>query len=289
MIINRRNFFKAMGATAVALSIGKEASASAGEILQNDDELNGMLYDNTKCIACHGCEYDCAEAHGLEYPDIPENPPIRKTNEAQLTVVNTYETSKGPMHVKVQCMHCNQPACDAACLTQAMHKMEDGPVVWREDKCMGCRYCMISCPFDIPKFEYQSTNPRIMKCDLCYERQKEGEMPACAYNCPQEALLFGKRRDLIKEARKRIHEEPEKYIDYIYGEYEAGGTSWMYLSGAPFEELGFKTNIQKSSYPGLTKGFISSIAPVDILLPAALLGIYEATKSRTNHSTEEEE
>lgn len=285
MSINRRTFFKAMGATAVALSVGRTASA---ESLQNQEtEFNGMLYDITKCKGCHGCEYDCAEAHGFPEPDIPKNPPFRRTDETRCTVVNIIETSKGKTPVKMQCMHCNQPACDAACLTQAMHKTEEGPVIWREDKCMGCRYCMISCPFDVPKFEYNSTNPRIIKCDMCYNLLQEGEIPACAYYCPNEALMYGKRSDLIREARKRIHDDPESYVDYIYGEHEAGGTSWLYLSPVPFEELGFNTKIQKTSYPGLTKGFISSIAPVDILLPAVLLGIYEATKS--NKKSEEEE
>lgn len=287
MSINRRTFFKAMGATAVALSVGKELTASAESVAEGQSELYGVLYDVKRCVGCHGCEYDCAEAHGLEYPDIPKNPPIRKTDDTHLTVVNFHETSKGELPAKIQCMHCTQPACDAACLTQAMHKTEEGPVIWREDKCMGCRYCMISCPFDIPKFEYHSTNPRIMKCDMCHDRLKEGETPACVYNCPEEALMYGKRGDLIREARQRIHENPDDYIDQIYGEHEAGGTSWLYISPVPFAELGLNTKVQKKSYPGLTKGFISSIAPVDILLPLGLLGIYEAT--RTKPITEEDE
>ncbi|HMM12029.1 MAG TPA: 4Fe-4S binding protein [Bacteroidales bacterium] len=284
MSIDRRTFLKAMGATAVALSVGKQASAT-----QTDDqkpEFMAILYDSTKCVACLGCEYDCAEAHGNPDYEIPIDPPLRKTDDTQRTVVNKYETSKGLVPRKIQCMHCNQPACDAACLTQAMHKCPDGPVIWREDKCMGCRYCMISCPFDIPKFEYGSTNPEIVKCDMCIDRIREGETPACAYNCPEEALVYGKRSDLIREARRRIVEEPDRYVDHIYGEHEAGGTSWLYLSPVPFDEIGFNTKIQKSSYPALTKGFISSIAPVDILLPAVLLGIYEATKTK---NTKEEE
>lgn len=288
MSLSRRTFFKAMGATAVALSVGKELKAGPeAEVAGEATEFNGMLYDMAMCRGCHGCEYDCAYAHELPEPDIPKDPPFRKTDETRNTVVNKYETSKGKVFVKTQCMHCNQPACDAACLTQAMHKTGEGPVIWREDKCMGCRYCMISCPFDIPKFEYKSTNPRIIKCDMCFTLQQQGEIPACAYNCPSGALMFGKRRELIAEARKRINDNPEKYVDHIYGEHEAGGTSWLYLSPVPFEELGFNTHIQTSSYPGLTKGFISSIAPVDILLPALLLGVYEATKTRTQ--TDEEE
>lgn len=285
MSINRRGFLKAMGATAVALSVGKPMAAEAS--LQTENELYGVLYDGTKCVACHGCEYDCAEAHGFTDFDLIKTPPFRKTDDKHRTVVNLYQTSKGEVPRKIQCMHCNQPACDAACLTQAMHKTEGGPVIWREDKCMGCRYCMISCPFDIPKFEYNSTNPRIVKCDMCADLIKEGEIPACAYNCPEEALLYGKRSDLIKEARKRIHDNPEQYVDHIYGEHEAGGTSWLYLSAVPFEEIGFNMRVQKSSYPALTKGFISSIAPVDLLLPTFLLGVYQATKSISTNSEED--
>ena len=155
---------------------------------------------------------------------------IRKTSETCNTVVNTFQTTKGEVYIKRQCMHCNEPACDAACLTQAMKKNEIGPVTWNGDKCMGCRYCMVSCPFDSPKFEYHSTNPKIQKCDMCFDRQLKGETPVCVSNCPNEALLYGKRRDLIKEAHRRIYEKPELYVDHIYGEHEVGGTGWLYLS-----------------------------------------------------------
>lgn len=288
MSISRKTFLKVMGVTVSSLAVGSELKASTA-VTENPGgvELNGMLYDMTRCIGCHGCEYDCAEAHGMPEPDIPRNPPFRKIDETRRTVVNKYETSGGTVAVKRQCMHCNQSACTTACLTQAMHKTKEGPVIWREDKCMGCRYCMIACPFDIPKFEYTSTNPKVIKCDMCHGLLQEGEIPACAFYCPQEALTFGTRRELIAEARKRMNDEPDKYVDHIYGEKEAGGTSWMCISPVPFEELGFNTRVLKSSYPGLTKGFISSIAPVDLLLPTFLLGIYEATKPGKTKNEEE--
>lgn len=285
MDINRRNFFKIAGLTGVAVATGNKLVASPKP--KDDIEFYGILYDSVLCKGCAGCEIDCADANGLEYPeDIPEVGVVRKTSEFQRTVVNAKETSKGVVYVKTQCMHCNEPACGTACLTQAMHKTNEGPVIWREDKCMGCRYCMISCPFDMPKFEYNSTNPIIQKCTMCYELIQQGEEPACAYNCPNGALKFGTRRELLTEARRRIYEQPDVYVDHIYGEHEAGGTGWLYLSPVPFGELGLKTNIQMSSYPALTKGFISSIAPVDLLLPALLLGIHEATKSRNNNLEE---
>ena len=193
--------------------------------------------------------------------------------------MNEYKTSKGTVYAKMQCMHCNEPACGAACLTQAMTKTKEGPVIWRGDKCMGCRYCMVSCPFDIPKFEFHSPNPKIEKCTMCYEtRVKKGELPACVENCPNEALMFGTRRELITEARRRIYEKPDLYYDQIYGEHEAGGTCWLYLSPVPFKEIGLRS-IQKESYPALTKGFLYTVPSVFVLVPALLLGIQQATKS----------
>ena len=277
MGINRRDFMKTVGLAGATLTFGK----SVGSPQQDETtELYGMLYDSTLCIGCQNCEFSCAGEHGLDDPtDAPELGVVRKADTDHRTVVNLYETSQGEAYITSQCMHCNQAACVTACLTQALHKTKTGPVVWREGKCMGCRYCMLSCPFDSPKFEYNKTNPKIVKCTMCAERQKEGKEPACVEGCPMGAITFGKRSDLIKEARKRIHDDPDFYYDHIYGEHEAGGTGWMYIAGVPMNELGFKTDIQKKSYPSLTKGFIGSIAPVDILLPGVLLGIYAATKS----------
>lgn len=286
MKLNRRNFVKILGVTGVAVASHNKLNAS--ETKQDASELHGILYDISKCKGCCGCEIDCADANGLPYPeDYAETGKIRKTNESQRTVVNAYETSKGKVFVRTQCMNCNDPACCTACLTEAMHKTKEGPVIWRGDKCMGCRYCMVSCPFDMPKFEYNSTNPVIQKCNMCHDLLKEGEEPLCVYNCPYGALKYGTRRELLAEAHSRIASEPGKYINHIYGEHEAGGTAWLYISPVEFKELGLHTNLQHSSYPALTKGFISAIAPVDILLPGLLLGIHEAVKHR-NKSTEDE-
>ncbi|HZL08852.1 MAG TPA: 4Fe-4S dicluster domain-containing protein [Prolixibacteraceae bacterium] len=285
MGLDRRVFFKLLGVTGLTLAIGKESVATPKG--KDEVEFFGILYDSTRCVGCRTCEYECAAAHGLPEPS-SEIEAVRKTDETCNTVVNTFQTEKGEVYVKRQCMHCNEPACDAACLTQAMHKNKTGPVTWDGDKCMGCRYCMISCPFDMPKFEFHSSNPKIQKCDMCFDRQKTGEMPVCVTNCPNEALFYGKRRDLIKEARRRIYEQPELYVDYIYGEHDAGGTGWLYLSPVPFEELGMNTTLQNSSYPALTKGFLYSVPSVDLLLPPLLLGIYAATKNKQPKEEENE-
>lgn len=284
MGINRRIFFKALGATGAAVALGKQVKAESTNA--ETVEFKAVLYDSTRCVGCQSCEFSCAESNNLPEPeDYPEVGKVRKTDETRRTVVNAYETSIGEVYVKRQCMHCNEPACAAACLTQAMKKTKEGPVIWRDNKCMGCRYCMVSCPFDMPRFEYNSANPNVTKCTMCFERQEEGKMPACVENCPAEALTFGTRRELLAEARKRIAQNPDMYVDHIYGETEAGGTSFLYLSPVPFEEIGFKTNIQKSSYPALTKSFLYSVPSVFVLVPSLLLGINEAAKS--NHKKTE--
>ncbi|MCX6270890.1 MAG: 4Fe-4S dicluster domain-containing protein [Bacteroidetes bacterium] len=286
MSLDRRNFIKTLGVAGVTLAVGKSTVASVTK--GTNIEFYGMLYDSTRCVGCQTCENVCAEVHGLPAPEgTPKVGVVRKTDEKHRTVVNSYKTSKGDLFVKKQCMHCNEPACAAACLTQAMHKTKEGPVIWRGNKCMGCRYCMVSCPFDMPKFEYHSPNPKIEKCTMCYERIKEGGKPACAENCPAEAITFGKRRDLIKEARKRICEKPDQYSDQIYGERETGGTGFIYQAPVPYNELGFNTHLQNSSYPALSKGFLYSVPSIFVLVPPILLGIHEATKD--NHIKEGEE
>jgi formate dehydrogenase iron-sulfur subunit len=287
MSINRRKFFKVLGVTGTALATGKQLKAIPKPEVKI--EFSGILYDSTSCAGCQTCETSCAEANGLPAPEgTPQAGVIRKTDDKHRTVVNAFNSSKGEVYLKKQCMHCNEPACAAACLTQAMHKTKEGAIIWRGDKCMGCRYCMVSCPFDSPKFEYHSANPKIEKCTMCYSRITEGKIPACVENCPAKALTFGTRRELIKEARKRIVENPGQYIDHIYGEHEAGGTCFLYLAGVPFNELGLNTALQSKSYPELSKGFLYSVPTIFVLWPAILLGMREATKN-SNSKIEENE
>ena len=281
--MNRRGFLKtvasAAGTAGGSLLLGSPARAKESRAAT---ELMGVLVDTTRCIGCRSCEEACAEENGLPVPDIDSAgwddvfEKRRDPSVTQFSVVNRFGNDED-IYVKKQCMHCNQPACAAACLTKAMLKTDEGPVIWREDKCMGCRFCMLSCPFDIPKFEYDKAVPRIMKCHLCFERLKDGDEPACVEVCPEEAIVFGKRRDLLDEARTRIYTEPDSYVHYIYGEHEAGGTGWIYLASVPFDQLGFNTNLEMRAYPELAKGFLYSVAVVFLLWPPFLLGLSRAT------------
>ncbi|MBI5503399.1 MAG: 4Fe-4S dicluster domain-containing protein [Deltaproteobacteria bacterium] len=286
--MNRRGFLKTLSAAGMCALA--PAAAGAGEPSgEAEKEFHGVLIDTTRCIGCRTCEVACAEANDLPVPDVSDESVRdyeRKTSDTQFAVVNFYDTEKGEISVKKQCMHCNQPACASACLTKAMLKTPEGPVIWREDKCMGCRFCMISCPFDVPKFEYNSAIPRIRKCNMCWARLQEGEKPACVEQCPGDALMFGTRSELLEEARSRIYAAPDEYVHEIYGEHEVGGTGVLYLAAVPFSQLGFKTQLGTEAYPALTTGFLYSVPIVLTLWPALLLGLSNASKSRDEEEHE---
>lgn len=282
MKTTRRKFLQFTGVMAGAgILLGPENTL--GAVIHKDNRQQyAMLNDITRCIGCQACERACAEKNGFPLPDaIPEPGVFRKSGTEALTVVNANATgNRGILFSKSQCMHCDQPACVSACLVNAMYKTDEGPVIWNEKKCMGCRYCMIACPFDVPKFEYGSINPRIRKCIMCYDRIGEGKIPACAEACPQEAILFGRRGDLLDIARKRIYDHPSLYVRHIYGENEVGGTNMLYLASVPFEELGFRTDLGTTPYPEYTKTFLYSVPLALLLGPAFMLGLRQATKGK---------
>lgn len=271
--MNRRQFLITVGAAGGALA-GRPADADGAA---STEEFVGVLVDTTRCIGCRACEQACSKEHGFSVPDVANDGALenrRPTSESQWTVVNRFDTTQGEVFVKHQCLHCWQPACAAACLTNAMEKTEAGPVVWHPDRCMGCRFCMISCPFNIPKFEYHSWNPRIQKCNMCAGRLERGQKPACVAACPTDALAFGSKRDLMEIARVRIYNHPDRYVHQIYGEYEVGGTGWLYLSAVPFEEIGFRADLGNTPYPEMTRDFLYGVPLVLFSFPALLLGLH---------------
>jgi Fe-S-cluster-containing dehydrogenase component len=278
--VDRRDFFKVVGAAGTSLVVASPKPAAAAAV--HSEEGWAVLVDLTRCVGCRTCEAACAEANGLPKPDESDyvDGVRRATTDRQWTAVNRFQTAKGEVFAKGQCMHCLEPACAAGCLTKALYKTAEGPVVWRADKCMGCRYCMVSCPFDVPKFEYDSWNPKIQKCQMCFDRVKESGRPACVENCPAEALTFGKRGELLEIARQRIYQNPGTYVSHIYGEHEAGGTGVLYISPVPFEQLGMRTDLGDGSYPELTRDFLSAVPLVLIAWPAMMLGLRRSAVAR---------
>ncbi len=281
MDINRRNFLKTTAAMGGSLMLGAHSSkVFAAQNIGPSDHF-AVLTDLTKCVGCRSCERACVKANNLPLPgigffsDTSIYQKKRRPDAHAYTVVNAYESRKWtkPVYRKIQCNHCMEPACASACLVGALKKMPEGSVFYREDLCIGCRYCMTACPFNIPAFDYYNAfSPAIRKCTMCYHRIVKGMVPACVEACPVQANLFGKRSKLMKLARERIAMD-KKYIDHIYGEREAGGTDWLYLSGVPFEEVGFDMNVEKSPYPEFTKGFLSAVPIVLVTWPVLLGGI----------------
>lgn len=298
MTISRRTFLGWIGAAGATTAFGRKADAAAGKQFEGFPDSRGVLFDNVRCIGCRSCEEGCNKVNELPPPSKPfEDQTVleqkRRTDPDAFTVVNKYpmgESPKSPVYRKIQCNHCQEPACASACFVKAFTKTPSGAVIYDASVCVGCRYCMVACPFEIPTYEYDDAyTPRVQKCTLCYPRITKGLLPGCVEACPTEALTFGKRKDLIRTARKRIQQYPNRYIDHIYGEREMGGTSWLYLSSVPFRDIGMREDLGTTPAPALTAGALHAVPMVVGLWPVLLTGIYAITKRKEKIEKEEKE
>jgi formate dehydrogenase iron-sulfur subunit len=254
---SRRRFLAGAAAVAVGTVVGV-GPASAQERRRTPDQHEddpGLLIDLTRCVGCAKCVAACKEDNALPWrEDQPTRGPDADLASSNWSVVRTSDVRVGgvPRYVKMQCMHCVDPACASACFVKALQKSPEGPVVYDGDRCVGCRYCLMACPFGVPAFEWDETFGRIQKCDLCASRTSQGMPTACAEACPTGAVTFGTRGTLLSEARRRMAAHPNKYVDHIYGEHEVGGTSVLYISDVSFEELGFRTGLPDVAIPEYT-------------------------------------
>ena len=299
--MKRRSFLTLMGSLGVGSAVGtalgtaKEASAASGTF-NGYPNSKGVLHDTTLCIGCRRCEMGCNEVNNLPQPEKPLDDltvldKTRRTSAYEWTVVNKYKPVKLGKEVfrKSQCMHCKEPACASACFVRAFTKNPDGSVTYDSSLCVGCRYCMIACPFNIPAYTYEKVlSPVVQKCTFCHPRLQEGKLPGCVQNCPTGALLFGKREDLIKIARERIRKNPQRYQDHIYGEHEMGGTSWMVISGAPFAEVGLNEGLGDKAAAEYTSGILGAVPMVVGIWPILLGGAYAITKRKEQIAAEEQ-
>lgn len=289
--LSRRDFVRYSGVCAAALAAGAPADAAGSRTLS--DDRRGVLVDLTICVGCRRCEWACNHENDLpngelhEFDDASVFASRRRPTSVQLTVVNRWPASGGgkPVHVKTQCMHCEHPACASACLVGAMRKTPGGPVVYDASRCIGCRYCMVACPFQFAAYEYENAlTPQVKKCQFCPSRTQRGELPACVAMCPVEALTYGRRDELLKLARERIRNNPGRYVNHVYGEHEAGGTSWLYLADRPFAELGLPdldstspAELTEMIQHGIFRGFAA---------PLMLFGLLGAIGKLTSHAEE---
>ncbi len=307
MAISRRNFMKAAAGSTLLLAAGtKPGLATSGKDLP--PEAVGILYDATLCIGCKSCMVNCKKYNSMSggaldqgdgsipYEHVtPEKIYDAPTSlsDKTLSIIKAVENTedKSLTFVKQHCMHCLHPACASVCPVGAFKKdPRTGVVFYQEDRCIGCRYCQVACPFGIPQFEWSNASPELRKCQLCHHRFAEGKYSACCEFCPTGASIFGPVKELQKEAKRRLalkqgqdYDFPvqtigskgvmrrpvSKYINHVYGMDEAGGTQYLMLAGLPFEQLGFNPNITDEVYPELTWAYIKKVpALIGLLLVA---------------------
>ena len=309
----RRNFLKAVAAGAGAVALSPALARAAGNSPSFKPDEVGMLYDSTICVGCKACVYSCRKANfekdastvqdadGLigqainsesAFTIAPKDAVDTRwadVDELDYRTKNIIKMYRDPdtgefAFIKRQCMHCNAPGCVSACPVKAMTKNpETGVVEYDRSKCIGCRYCQLACPFNVPSFEWHKTFPRITKCELCrnsyYEGQKSYleryEQPACCYVCPTKAVIYGKRADLLAEAKRRLAANPDRYVDKIYGEFDYGGTNVIYLTKVDFEKLGMP-NLPDYSFASKSEKLQHTIYKTAWHIPIAPIVLYAA-------------
>jgi len=232
----------------------------------------GLLIDLRRCAGCMRCVTACAAAHG-EVLD------PRTATDLSIHARTAVRRSSGTW-ARLMCRHCLEPACASACIVGAIRKDPKGPVLWDEEKCIGCRYCILACPFNVPKYEYDSPAPRVRKCDLCANRLSEGKPPACAEACNRRATTFGAREELLERAKARMARDPEGYDGHVYGELEAGGSSVLYIAPWPVAALGFVPALGTAPLPSLTGRALARVPTIAVCGTVTLAGLYWLIRRR---------
>jgi len=244
----------------------------------------GVLVDIPMCVGCESCSVACKLWNQLAWHEEQKLKTARERAQEpnkglwadEWTSINQYDLKKDGTtawrFAKAQCFHCQEPACVSACFTKALQKLPQGPVIYDQNLCVGCRYCMLACPFDVIKFQWEKAIPGIRKCQMCATRVANNISPACEAVCPTGALTFGERQDLLIEAEKRIKEKG--YIDHIFGQKEVGGTSWLYISDVPFDQMRFRTDVTTRPMPSYSEGFLKTTPVIGLGWAAILAGLY---------------
>jgi Fe-S-cluster-containing dehydrogenase component len=246
MTITRRQVLKILAAGGAAAAAPSAATARDAKAPGPNDV--GMLFDATLCVGCRACQTACRVANGLSadtgnVPDGAYDAPL-DLNGSTKNVIKLAMDGEVGAYMKMQCMHCVDPSCVSVCMAGALHREPNGIVAYDKGVCVGCRYCQIACPFNVPKFQWHTAIPVIVKCELCRDRRDGGRGPACAEVCPRGAVTYGPRAALLTEAKARIRQAPGKYFqDRAYGEADGGGTGVLYLSprAVSFKALGLPT------------------------------------------------
>ena len=247
--------------------------------------MKAILTDVTRCIGCEECVEACRRVNGLG-----EERPYRWIRTEDRLSADRFTTivRKDGYFIRKQCRHCLEPACASACPVGALHKTPEGPVVYDSEKCLGCRYCMMACPFGIPRYSWYSPVPYVRKCTMCYEtRIRKGLQPACTEACPVQATIFGERDELLKEAHKRIAENPNKYMPKVFGETEVGGTLVLYLAPISLDVLSLGLPVGDDPLPLRTLPAMMAVPPAFIGMGVLMGGLYWLIERRNRLRSEQ--
>ncbi len=287
--LSRRQFLQRLGgAAALTAAWLAAADMTAAEAPSPAASAWGMLIDITRCVGCNSCALACQEANQLASLGTT---PAGLAKDVYTFVDRREGTNQAgesaQYYVKRQCMHCLDAACVSACPAAAMYRSPLGAVVYRPERCLGCRYCQVACPFGVPRFDWDNgLTPRISKCWLCFDRLQQGQPPACSAACPTGALRFGRRDDLLAQAHAQIATHPDRYVDHVYGEFEVGGTSILYLSAVPFAQLGLPADLPHEAPPRATARIMATLPMVIAGVATAMTGAAIYTHRREGASAE---
>jgi formate dehydrogenase iron-sulfur subunit len=277
--VSRRTFLKGAGGLSAAWLVGGAVSPVYASVGSSEGGW-GVLVDLTRCNGCESCVLACKRSNGLPNPEsVPEHLDSDAYTYLEERLVRLPDQEIRTAFVKRQCMHCLEPACVSACTVGALHKRPDGPVVYEADKCIGCRYCQYACPFGVPTYEWENPLGLIAKCQFCFERLGEGREPACTEACPEGALRFGRRDALLNQAHAQIATNPGRYVDHVYGEQEAGGTSMLYLASMSFELLGFPS-LGAEAIPHNAETIMKGTPLVAVTVASVVTGLHWVLKRR---------
>jgi Fe-S-cluster-containing dehydrogenase component len=271
MPISRRELLK--GAAVAGASLAVAGAAEARDKVEPGADAVGMLFDPTLCVGCRGCQSACKVANKLPADKVEAtggvyDAPVDLNSQTKTIIKSLPTEGGGQTYLKQQCMHCVDPACVSACMMGALHKEGEGKrkiegekkgtgiVLYDKWTCVGCRYCQIACAYNVPRFEWFEAFPLIVKCELCRQRavpDAEGPLavanPACCEVCPRQAIVYGKRAELLAEAKRRVAADPDRYEPKVFGEHDGGGTQVLYLApkGVSFQQLGFPALSDRSA------------------------------------------
>jgi Fe-S-cluster-containing dehydrogenase component len=307
MTIKRRNFLKAAAGGSILLATGSSPVFGAAPVHKLSPDALGILYDSNLCIGCQACVYACKRANDMP---VEHTGPYRvwdnplDLSAKTLNVIKMHTEGDDFAFIKRHCMHCLEPACVNACPVSALQKdAKSGVVTYDKHACIGCRYCQIVCPYNVPKFEWNDPFPQIRKCQLCDHLFEQGGYSACCESCPTGASLFGPVQELRKEARRRLRMTPgkryefplnhitkggttthvaEPYQDDIYALEELGGSQCMILAGTNFQKLGLP-ELRKKSYVSDLAGVSKGLYKYMLLPIAAFGGLLYLVKKRDDH------